>query len=46
MATFLKLTYRFDTIVIKVSADFYMEFCKLILKLTGTFKVARTAKTF
>ena len=44
MAIFPKLTYRFNTKVIKISADL-TEFCKLILKFTRKIKLAGTAKT-
>lgn len=46
MATFPKLMYRFNIILIKTFADFYTELHKLILKFTWKFKVARIAKHF
>lgn len=44
MAIFPRLIYRFNMILIKISADFHIEICKLILKVAWKFKVARRAR--
>ena len=41
-----KLIYRFNTISIRILADFFVEMYKLILKFIWKFKGSRGTKTF